>query len=367
VIPVAAPDIGELEERYVSQAVRSTWVSSTGEFLDRAEALLAQVSGCSHVVPVANGTVALHVALAALGIGPGDEVIVPSLTYIASVNAVTYTGATPVFADVEASSWGLDAAAVDALVTSRTKAIVMVHLYGMPADVSGLRAVADAYGLALVEDAAEAPFASYGGRPVGSLGDVATFSFYGNKVVTSGEGGALTTSDPELAARIRLLRGQGMDPKRRYYFPEVGYNYRLTNVAAALLCAQLERADELLARRWDVYRGYEAGLADVVGLTVQGELAGRTRTPWLYPLLVDDAYGESRDELMGRLAADGVETRPFFLPVHTMPPYQTLAERQCVELPVTNDLAARGLNLPTYAGLGAEDVQRIVALLGGAS
>jgi len=288
-------------------------------------------------------------------------VIVPSLTYIASVNAVTYTGATPVFVDVEPQSWGLDPAAVDAAVTSRTRAIVMVHLYGMPADVSGLRAVADAYGLALVEDAAEAPFATYSGHPVGSLGDVATFSFYGNKVVTSGEGGAVTTSDAELAARIRLLRGQGMDPQRRYYFPEVGFNYRLTNVAAALLCAQLERADELLAKRWDVYRAYDAAFAGVAGVTVQGELDGRTRTPWLYPLLVADDSGKARDALMAELAVAGVETRPFFLPVHRLPPYTARAASQGAILPVTDSLAGRGLSLPTFPGMSSADVERVVA------
>jgi perosamine synthetase len=256
-IPVAAPSMTELEERYVLDAVRSTWIGPTGPYLDRFRQAFAQICKVSHAVPVSNGTVALHLALLALGVGPGDEVIVPSLTYIASVNAVAYCGAAPVFADIEADTWCLSPEAVAAAVTERTKAVVVVHLYGMPASMRELRAVADRHGLAIVEDAAEAPFAEYRGSPTGGLGDIATFSFFGNKIVSCGEGGAVTTDDDDLAARVELLRGQGMDPRRRYWFPEVGYNYRLTNVAAALLCAQLERRTDLLAARWHVYQRYQ--------------------------------------------------------------------------------------------------------------
>jgi perosamine synthetase len=361
--PVAQPDVGHLEQQYVSDAITSTWVGPTGEYVDRFRREFAELAGVRHAIPVSNGTVALHVALVALGVGPGDEVIVPSLTYISSVNAVTYCGATPVFADVEPDSWGLDAESVEAAITPRTKAIIAVHLYGMPATMAALHTLAHAYGLALVEDAAEAPFATYQERPTGSLGDVATFSFFGNKVVTCGEGGAVTTNDDALAARIELLRGQGMSSERRYWFPVVGYNYRLTNVAAAMLCAQLQRRNELVAGRWAVYEEYDWRIDEIDGLSHQLDLSDRTRTPWLYPLLVGDDYGESRDALMARLAAAGVETRPFFIPVHTMPPYAELAEQQGHPLPVTDDLASRGMNLPTFRGLPLDELERIVALL----
>jgi perosamine synthetase len=363
VVPVSAPSLGRLEQEYVADAVQSSWVGPVGKYIDRFRSEFAQACEVSHAIPVSNGTVALHLALAGLGVGPGDEVIVPSLTYVATANAVTYCGATPVFADVEADSWGLDPAAVRHALSSRTRAIIAVHLYGMPASMRELAAIAQDAGVALVEDSAEAPFARFEGAATGGLGDVATFSFYGNKIVTCGEGGAVTTNDPELAARLELLRGQGMDPQRRYWFPVVGYNYRLTNVAAAMLCAQLERREHLVSERWRCYRAYDCAISGVEGLSAQRDLPGRVRSPWLYPLLVDEAYGESADELADRLARAGVETRPFFIPVHTLPPYLELARAQRSRLPVTDRLAAQGLSLPTFPDLADDQLERIGRLL----
>jgi perosamine synthetase len=357
-LPVAEPELSGNEERYVLDAVRSSWISSSGEYLERLETEFARLCATEHALACSNGTAALHLALAALGLGPGDEVIVPSLTYVATVNAVRYVGADPVFADVEPDSWGLDPESVAAAITPRTRAVIAVHLYGQPAEMDALRALCAPRGIRLVEDAAEAPMATYHGRPAGSLGDVATFSFYGNKVLTSGEGGALCTDDDELAASVRLLRGQGMDPARRYWFPVVGYNYRLTNVAAALLCAQLERREALLDARWALYRRYTERLAGVPGLALQPELPGRVRSPWLFCLLVDGAaFGCDRDELMARLGAAGIETRPFFPPVHRLPPYRA-AGRDAV-LPVTDALSGRGLNLPTSARMAVADADRV--------
>ena len=203
-----------------------------------------------------NGTVALHLALLAMGVGPGDEVLIPSLTYIASANAVRYVGAEPVFVDVDPKTWCINPNLLESNISPRSKGIIAVHLYGHPADMDAINQIAKRHGLWVVEDAAEAHLAQYKGRPTGSLAAIATFSFYGNKIFTSGEGGALTLDDPDLEERIRILRGQGVDPKRRYYFPIIGYNYRLTNVACAMLCGQLERRVNILERREWIYQQY---------------------------------------------------------------------------------------------------------------
>ena len=356
-IPVSQPSLTGLERRYVADAVESSWVSSTGPYLDRFESEFADFTGTSHALAVANGTVALHLTLLGLGVGPGDEVIVPSLTYIATANAVSYVGATPVFADVESRSWGLDPDSVKGMISDRTRAIIAVHLYGRVCDMSALRSLADTHSLFLIEDAAEAPGATYMGKSAGSLGDVATFSFYGNKILTSGEGGAVTTSDDELADKMRLIRGQGMDPHRRYYFPVIGHNFRLTNVAAAMLCAQLERYDEIIRERRRIFSAYRAHLGGLPRLEVQTELAGQQESPWLFCVLLDPA---DRDHVADGLRERGVDSRPFFIPLHTMPPYRNSTTST---MAVTMDLSGRGLNLPTFPDLDDEAITRIGDLL----
>lgn len=359
-IPVAAPDLSPLERRYVAEAVASSWISSTGPFVERFEREWAALTGARSAVAVANGTVALHVALLALGAGPGDEVLVPSLTYIAAANAVRYVGAEPVFVDADPATWCLDPAHLAASVTPRTKGIIAVHLYGHPADMDAINAAASARGLWVVEDAAEAHFARYKGRPVGTLGTIGTFSFYGNKVITSGEGGAITLNDPALEARVRMLRGQGMDPERRYFFPMVGYNYRLTNVACALLCAQLERREQLVARRRRVFNGYRRRLRGIPGIGFQPVAPWAEPAPWLFCITVDEEeYGVSRDALMDHLAKAEIETRPFFIPIHTLPPYSEASRRRGDRLPVTERLGAAGMNLPTYGALRGPQIEQV--------
>src|SRR4051794_23071679 len=262
-IPVAAPDLSGNEEKYVVDAIRSSWISSSGPYLQRFEREFAALCGTKAALAVCNGTVALHLALLGLNVRPGDEVLVPSLTYIATANAVRYVGAEPVFVDVDPHTWTMSPELIERHITPRTTGIIPVHLYGHPADMDEINHLAAVHGLWVVEDAAEAPFARYKGRPVGSLAEIATFSFYGNKVLTSGEGGAVTLNNGQLYKRLSTLRGQGMDPRRRYYFPVTGYNFRLTNLAAAVLCAQLERSKELLERRAAIYRQYDIGFRDV--------------------------------------------------------------------------------------------------------
>lgn len=363
-IPLAVPDLLGNEQKYVNDAIESSWISSTGSYVSRFEEGFAQAAGSSHALAVCNGTVALHLALLGLDVRPGDEVLVPSLTYIATANAVRYVGAEPVFVEVDPDTWCIDPAALEEKITQRTKGIIAVHLYGHPADMDAINHVAAVHGLWVVEDAAEAPFATYKGRPTGSLAQIATFSFYGNKVLTSGEGGAVTFDDDRMLVRLKMLRGQGMDPERRYYFPITGYNFRLTNLACALLCAQLERAEQMLARRREIVRRYDAALAQVPGIAPQPVAPWAEVSPWLYCALVDeDQYGSDRDELMQFLEREGVETRPFFIPLHELPPFRAEARARGTHLPVTDRLSASGLNLPTFTQMTDAQVDRVCELI----
>lgn len=359
-IPLAVPYLGDVEIRNATQALESTWISSSGRFIEDFERRFAQVAGTASCLGVSNGTVALHLAMLALGVGVGDEVIVPSLTYIATANCVRYVGAEPVFADVDSKTWCLDVAAVESAVTSRTVGIIAVDLYGHPADYDALAAIAERHGLWIVEDAAEAPFATYKGRSVGSFGSVATFSFYGNKILTSGEGGAVASSDLELVSRMRLIRGQGMDPERRYFFPIIGHNFRMTNLAASILCGQLDHSEEIMRRRARIYQAYRSGLEDLDEIEFQPQAEWAEVSPWLFSVTLTDEAPLSRDELALGLDAAGIETRPFFMPLHTLPPYVGASK---TSMNVTERLANRGLNLPTFPGLTMDQVARVCSAI----
>ena len=350
-IPVYKPSIGDREKKYVAEAMDSGWVSSKGAFLDRFEKDFAAYLGLAHGVSAANGTVALHLAFAALGIGPGDEVIVPTLTYIASVNAIAYTGARPVFVDSDPGCWNLDPDQIERAITPRTRAIEVVHLYGHPADMDPILEIAARHNLHVVEDAAESHGALYKGRRVGALGTVAAFSFFGNKIITTGEGGMLVTGDDELAAHARHLRGQGVSATRTYWHDILGFNYRMTNIAAAMGCAQLERVDETLSAKRTVAGWYGRELEGVDGVTLQGEASWARCVFWMNSILVAP---ELRDPLMSHLAGEGIETRPFFHPAHTMPVHRTDES-----FPVAERLGASGINLPSFAELEEDQVASI--------
>jgi perosamine synthetase len=365
-IPVAAADLTGNEEKYVLEAVRSSWISSTGSFVKRFEEEFAGLCGTRAAVGVANGTLALHLALMTVDLRPGDEVLVPSLTYVATANAVRYCGAEPVFVDVDPKTWCIDPDRLEAAITRKTKGIIPVHLYGHPADMDRVNRFAATHGLWVVEDAAESHLARYKGRPTGGLARIGVFSFYGNKVLTSGEGGAITLDDPALEHRARLLKGQGVDPDRRYFFPITGYNYRITNLCCAILCAQMERARQIVERRRQIFARYRQALDGIPGLGFQPVATWAEPSPWLFCATVDPAaYGVSRDELMQRLDAQGIETRPFFVPLHALPPFRNEARARGDDLPVTDQLAAQGLNLPTYNGLTDAQVDRIAAAIRG--
>jgi perosamine synthetase len=355
-IPVADPSIGEREVELVADAVRSGWVSSLGGYVTAFEDELASRCGVAHAVATSNGTAALHLALAVAGIGPGDEVIVPSLTFVATAAAVRYVGASPVFADSDRSHWCVDPVDVAKRVTPRTRALVAVDLYGHPADMDALADIAREHDLVVVEDAAEALGATYRDRPAGGLGLVGVLSFYGNKLITTGEGGAVLTDDPALAERARFLRDHAMDPNRRYWHGEIGFNYRITNLQAALGVAQLERLDEFLSRKRAIAAAYRVGLQDVPGLVLQEEAPWASSSWWMTTVRIDGGGGLNRDSLAARLRTDGVDSRPAFVPLHLLPPY-----RQEGPLSVAESIGREGLSLPSGTSLTDSEQAHVIA------
>lgn len=358
--PVAEPHLDGVERDLLLEAFDSGWISSQGAFLERFERDFAAFAGTKHALAVCNGTAALHLTLLALDVKPGDQVIVPTLTFVATANAVRYMGAEPVLVDCEPDTWNMDPVRVAAAITPRTVGIVAVHLYGHPCAMDALQGVADAHGLWIVEDAAEAHGATYRGRRVGSLGRLAAFSLYGNKVLTTGEGGMVTTDDDALAERVRLYRGQGMDPARRYWHPVVGYNYRMTNLVAAIGVGQLMKAQALLTARRRVAADYLEELADCEALILPVERPEVESAWWLFSVRLKCAIGRPnlRDELMSRLGQEGIETRPFFHCMHTLPPHVRLGH-----FPVADDVATSGLNLPSAFRLTRDDLRHIAGRL----
>jgi perosamine synthetase len=358
VIPVFAPWLSENVRRYVLDCVDTGWISSLGEYVPRFEREFARFCEAEHAVATSNGTTALHLALATLGIGPGDEVLVPDLTFVATANVVRYTGATPVLVDAHPTTWGMDPADAARKATARTRAVIPVHVYGHPVDLDPLRELGARHDIAVVEDAAEAHGARYKGRRVGALGRIGAFSFYGNKIITTGEGGMVVTNDGALAERARFLRDHAMDPKRRYYHPEVGFNYRMTNIQAAIGCAQLEQAEAILERRKAIAAAYEAGLAGVPGLGRPPAESWAESVYWMYSVLIEPAFGLDRDAVQQGLREQGVDSRPFFVPLHELPPYRT-----ALHFPVTTRLARSGINLPSGTGLTMDEIATVCRAL----
>jgi perosamine synthetase len=355
-IPVYRPSLCGNERKYVNECLDSTWISSKGKFIPEFEAAFARYLGAQHAATVSNGTVALHLALVALGIGPDAEVIVPTLTYIASVNAITYTGATPVFVDSLESTWQMSPEDVRSKITNRTRAILAVHLYGHPCDMSALCAIAKEHDLLLIEDCAESFGSLYQGRHTGTFGDIATFSFFGNKTITTGEGGMVVTNDETLHSRVCHFKGQGLAKYREYWHDVIGYNYRMTNICAAIGLAQLEQAETFIAKKRQIAEWYMEDLADspVVFHKACGDVV---HTHWMCSILVPEPA--DRDSLRSELAAAGVETRPVFYPVHTMPMYSKRFQKH----PGAESLGWRGINLPSYPGLTRDDIREISAVI----
>lgn len=360
-ISVASPLFIGNEKKYVNDCMESGWISSAGKYVELFEKAFAEYCGVKHAVACCNGTVALHLALLALGVEPDDEVIVPTLTFIATPNAVKYCGARPVFVDSEAETWNLDPRQVEAKITPRTKGIIAVHLYGHPAKMRELREIADRHRIFLLEDAAEAHGAMCDGKIVGQLGEIAAFSFYANKIITTGEGGMVVTDDDETAKLARLLHGQGMDPNRRYWHPIIGYNYRMMNLPAAIGLAQLENIDRQIDLRLKVARQYIESLQDLPGLTFQTEQPWARHVYWMFSVVLDPQKWLERDLMMAKLSEQGIETRPVFYPAHTMPPYADSVVGE--KFPIAENLSNNGISLPTWAGLSEDDVERVCRAL----
>ena len=357
IIPVSEPCLNGNELRYLKQCVESNWISSAGPFVRDFEARFARAMGCEFGIACSSGTTALHLALAALGVGPGNEVIIPTFTMIATANVVSYTGATPVLVDAEPETWTLDTSQVKSRITARTKAIIAMHTYGHPADMAPLAEIARDHGLFLVEDAAEAHGAQYQGRPVGSLGDAAAFSFYGNKIITTGEGGMITTNDEGIARLARRLRDHAFSDERHFWHAYLGFSYRMTNLQAAIGLAQTERLAELVQTRRRNRSRYEQQLRGVRGLRLPVERAGVTNVFWMYGLLVEDDFGCTRDELRRLLANEGIETRTFFIPIHLQPIYYRKYRGQTY--PVAEALCRKGMYLPSGPMLSDAHVETV--------
>lgn len=360
-IPVSAPVLNGNERKYVLDCLDTTWISSNGKYIELFEKSFASFCQTKHALSCCNGTVALHLALMALGLTAEDEVLVPSLTFVATANAVAYCGARPVFLDSDPDTWNLDVSTIAEKITPRTKGIVAVHLYGNPVDMDALMSLAKQHGLWVVEDAAEAHGAEYGGKKVGSFGVLSSFSFYGNKIITSGEGGMVVTNDASRALKVSRLKGQGMDPDHRYWFPIIGYNYRMTNIAAALGLAQLENVEASIQRRNEIAEWYKDELREVAGLEFQKPQHNSKPVNWMFTIVLNESLQFSRDSLMRYLLHHNIETRPVFYPMHILPPYKS--SNMDWKLPIADRISSRGINLPTWGGLTRDDIQYICQMV----
>jgi len=341
------------EKDYVVDALESTWISG-GPYVERLEKDLPAILGAPFGIAVSNGTAALHLALLALGVGPGDEVIVPGYTFVAAANMVLAVGATPICVEVEENTWLLDPAALGSLITPRTRAIIPVHLYGNVASMDRIMEIANSRGIVVIEDAAEAAFSKFGGRYAGTISTVGTLSFQATKTISTGEGGLVLTSDPDLYRRMLMLRDHGMRKDRRYWHDVVGYNFRMTNLQAALGCAQLEKLDVIRRERQRVHQTYRQHMAGEPRIREQGFAESVEPVLWTYAVrLTDKGLGGLRDQIMERLDQAGIETRPGFYPLSEMPPYD------CPRLPAALDIGRNVILLPTYPGLKDRTIAHI--------
>ncbi len=365
-LPVCSPLLAGNELAYVTEAVSTGWISSSGKYVAEFEKAFAAYCGVNHGIAVCNGTVALHLALVALGVGPGDEVIIPDFTMASSAFAVCYTGAKPVFVDAVQSTWNMDVAAVEAKITSRTKAIMSVHIFGNPCDMGALSTLAAARGIALLEDAAEAHGAELQGKKAGALSNLAAFSFFANKNITTGEGGMVVTDDDGLAAACRYYKNIcfPLDAPRTYLHEDIGFNYRMSNVHAAIGLAQVEKADYYRDLRVQHGLQYRELLSHIPGILLQKDQPGGKNVFWMNGLAVQpEIYGRTRDELVAHLAENSVETRLFFNGMHRQPALRKYGCDCSGNYPVSDFLADHGFYLPSGSGLAESDITRVCNII----
>jgi len=364
-IPVCEPKLGKKEMQYVTDCLNSGWISSKGEFIQRFEEKFSRYCGARYGVATSSGTTALHLAVATLGIGLGDEVIIPSFTMIATANAVVYTGAKPVLVDSEKRTWNINVDKIEEKITKNTKAVMVVHTYGHPVNMGPLLDLAEDHNLLVIEDAAEAHGAEYNAKRVGALGELGCFSFYANKIITTGEGGMLVTNNEDLADKAKLLRDQAFDREKRFWHRYIGFNYRITNLQAAIGVAQMEKIDAFVETRRRNAHLYNSLLKDVNGITLPPEAKWAKSVYWMYSILIESSFSMGRDKLMEYLARKGVETRNFFYPIHKQPVYSGRYKGE--KYPVAEQLSCKGVNLPSGNTLGKGQIEYVVECIVSAS
>ena len=354
-IPVAQPNFIGNEREYVIDCMDTTWISSAGKYVNQFEESFAKFCETKYAASCCNGTVALHLPLLAWDIKEGDEVIIPALTYIATCNAVKYVNATPVFVDVDPETWNIDPKKIEEKITEKTKAIIVVHLFGNPVDMDPIMDIARKHNLYVIEDAAEAHGAIYKGKKVGSIGDVGTFSFFGNKIITTGEGGMVVTNDNKLNEKMRLLKGQGVDPQKRYWHTVVGYNYRMTNIEAAIGLAQLEKIETHIGLRREIMKKYEQYLQPIKEYISFQKITEESESIyWMVSISFNDNVALERDLIMQKMQEAGIETRPVFYVINEMPPYKSDEKFECA-----SKIAENSINVPTYGTLSDEDIKYV--------
>lgn len=360
-IPVAGPWITDKEVSYVAEAVRRGWYEHAGDFTARFEKAFAEHLGVKHAVSLPSATSGIHLSLAALGIGPGDEVIVPESTWIATSAPVTYVGATPVFADVDPATWCLDPASFEASITPNSKAVIPVDLYGGMPDMDEILRIARRHNLAVIEDAAEAIGSEYNGRRAGSFGDTGIFSFHGSKTMTTGEGGMLVTDRDDVYERVRVLRDHGRLPGDTLFRnSEVAFKYKMSAMQAALGLAQLERVDELVEQKRTIFEWYQRDLSGTRGVSLNAEPSGTRNSYWMVTAIADISFGRSKEQILSYLRGIGIDCRPFFYPLSSLDAYRALPGRDSAaeRHPVSYTLSATGINLPSALSLTEGDVKR---------
>ncbi len=361
-IPVAGPSISQLEIDYVVDAVKNCWYGEANKYHDRFESSFAKYIGVRHAIALPSCTSAIHLSLAALNIGPGDEVIVPDVTWIASAAPINYVGARPVFADIDRNNWCLSPEAFSACITAATRAVIVVDLYGNVPDMNAILAIATKHGIAVIEDAAEAFGSEYAGRKTGCFGDTGVFSFHGSKTMTTGEGGMLVTDSCELYERALVLRDHGRRPGDvSFCNHEVAFKYKMSSMQAAFGLAQVERAEELVARKRQIFDWYQAELRDVPEVTLNGEPAGTRNAYWMVTAVLSPSLGLRKDRLAALLAARGVATRPFFNPLSSLAAYAGHSEAELARRRNTAsyEVSPYGLNLPSALSLTREQVRTV--------
>lgn len=362
-IPVNEPLLDGNEKQYLIECIETGWISSEGPFVKKLEEGMAKVAGRKHGVAVCNGSIALDIAIVALGIETGDEVILPSFTIISCATAITRAGATPVVVDSDPLTWNMDVSQIESKITPRTKAIMLVHIYGLPVDMGPVLELAANYGLKIIEDAAEVIGQKYRDRPCGSFGDISTFSFYPNKHVTTGEGGMVLTDDDELAEKCRSLRNLCFGPKR-FVHEEIGWNGRMSNLQAAVGVAQMERLKEFVDRKREIGRRYNELLVGVDWLELPLDRTEYAENIyWVYGVVLKDSVPFDASEAMKRLSTAGVGTRPFFWPMHEQPVFRRMGLFQGVECPVASRMARRGFYVPSGLALHEAQQKRVVEAL----